>query len=66
MYKIGDIITTTEGDNVVAEITNLNLDYWGDGTNIVAYSITYLHGEFPWCLYVGHKEYTGDNPYILK
>jgi hypothetical protein len=50
----------------VAEITNLNLDYWGDGTNIVAYSITYLHGEFPWCLYVGHKEYTGDNPYILK
>ena len=21
-------------------------------------------GEFPWCLYVGHEEYTGDNPCI--
>ena len=47
MYKIGDIITTNEGDNVVAEITNITLDYWGDESNIIGYRIRYLNGTEP-------------------
>jgi hypothetical protein len=49
MYKVGDIIVTNEEHygNGVAEITSIELDYWGDGSMCVAYRIKYLVNKNP-------------------
>lgn len=50
IYKVGDIIVTNEDErgNGVAEITSIELDYWGDGSMCVAYRIKYLEGKNPY------------------